>query len=351
MEKNLKICFFPGRESSYARTRVLLKAMKEVGIEVYDCSCPQRGRIRYLIGFTKFLKYKGKCDLILVGFLGHFLMPFVKLFTRKKILFDAFLSVHLTMVVDRKRFKEGSLLEKLANFIDEFPCNLADKVFLDTFEHIEYITKGKNLDKSKFSRLFLGSDDSVMYPREVESTGNFVVEFHGEFQALHGVTYILEAAKLLQETQFCLLGKGVLLENCKELAQKHNLNNVTFVPRIPYKEVPIHIANGSVSLGIFGDTLKTKIVIPHKVYEALAMKRAIITANTPAARELLTHKETAFLCNPADAQSLSDAIRELRDNPDLRQRIANNGHNLFLEKCSPKQIGEEILKTAREVIK
>lgn len=344
----MKICFFPGRESSYARNRVLLKAMQETGWEVYDCSHPKKTLLRYLFGFLKFLKYQGRCNLIFVGFLGHFLVPLVRLFSRKKIIFDSFVSVHLTMVVDRKKIKEGGLGARLADFADLWPCQIAERIFAGTEEEIKYLNRYNRLPKEKFVRLFVGSDDAMFFPRPMVSE-DFIVEFHGEFQDLHGVEYIIEAAALLPEVKFWLIGKGYKLNACLQRTKELQLNNVEFIPPVPFTQVPEYMAKSSVSLGIFGRTLKTQIVIPHKVYEALAMGKPIITADTPAIRELLQPERHVILCEVANPASLAAAIKRLKENSSLRRTIGENGLKVFKERCSPKVLGEQIAKTVEQI--
>ncbi|MGH9986490.1 MAG: glycosyltransferase, partial [Nitrososphaeraceae archaeon] len=98
----IRVCFFPGRESSYARSRVLLTGLRAAGLIVHDCSSAKKNRLRYLISVVRFLRSKHKCDIIIVGYFGQFLVPIVRLFTRKKIVFDTFLSAYQTLAFDRK---------------------------------------------------------------------------------------------------------------------------------------------------------------------------------------------------------------------------------------------------------
>ncbi len=347
---SIKVCYFPGRETGYPRNRLLVKAMKEVGIEVLDCSYHRKTLIRYIIGFVRFLKYKRESDIVFVGFLGHFLMPLVKLFTRKKIIFDSFVSIYLTIVVDRKITSKDSLLARFADYFDWLSCRLANIVFAGTTQEIKYLVNRNKLPRDKFVRVFVGSDDTVMYPRDTVPSSEFIVEFHGEFQALHGVTYIIEAASILTNINFKMIGDGVLRKQCMVMAKEYGLKNIEFIGKVSYEQIPQYIAQASVCLGIFGDTEKTQIVIPHKAYEALAMGKPLITADTPAARELLTHRENAFLCNPADPKSLAEAIKTLYDDEQLRKQIAENGYKLFKEKCSPEVLGRQIRKCVESLI-
>ena len=82
--------------------------MKGAGINVYDCSFPKRSFFRNFVGFFKFLKHKSKCDVILVGFMGQLIVPIVKIFTRKKIIFDALISIYQTLALERKTIPKNT---------------------------------------------------------------------------------------------------------------------------------------------------------------------------------------------------------------------------------------------------
>ncbi|MFC1576784.1 glycosyltransferase family 4 protein [Candidatus Omnitrophota bacterium] len=346
----MKICYFPGRERSYSRTRVFIMAMRSAGIDCLDCSSDDKGFMRYIFGFFKFLSNKGRSDLICVGFLGYFIIFAVKLFTGKKVILDAFVSIHRTMVEDRQKIRPGGLLAKTAKFIDKTACKLADKVFVDTEQDIIYFTENYGLSRDHFCRLYASADDSVMYPRGAQEGEGFSVEFHGEFQKLHGVKYIVEAAALLPDVRFNLIGGGIEHGFCMKRARELNLQNISFKPWVEYARIPEYMSRASVCLGIFGDTPKTNMVIPIKVYEALAMKKPVITADTPAARELLADGESAILCGAGNPEMLAEAIVRLKKDPALRDKIAENGHQLFKEKCSPSAIGKKILAVAQGVL-
>jgi len=42
--RTLKVCYFPGRESSYVRNRVLINGMRNAGLKVYDCSYHKKNK-------------------------------------------------------------------------------------------------------------------------------------------------------------------------------------------------------------------------------------------------------------------------------------------------------------------
>jgi glycosyltransferase involved in cell wall biosynthesis len=346
----IEICFLPGRESSYARCRVLLTGLRAAGLIVHDCSSSKKNVLRYFIGIVRFLKSKRECDVIFVGFFGQFLVPVVRLFTRKRIIFDTFLSAYQTLAFDRKIINPKGIRAAVVRLVEKLSCQLADACLLDTEQHIEYFVGEYHLDRGKFHRSFLGADSVEAFTVPAQQTNEPIVHFHGEFQALHGVKYIIEAATQLPETKFRMIGSGRELEACIAYRKTLNADNVEFIPMVPFETVKSYIKEATICLGIFGETEKAQLVIPIKVYEALAMGKPVITSNTPAIRELLTHREDVFLCNPADSDDLAQAIRTLLSDADLRNKIATNGHRTFLERCSPKVIGQDIANLCEEIL-
>ena len=105
-----------------------------------------------------------------------------------------------------------------------------------------------------------------------------------------------------------------------------------------------YIQKSSIVLGVFGVTSKTAMVIPNKIYEALACGKPVITADTPAAAELLKDTQSALLVPPGDPEALARAIMTLRSDDVLRDRIAEKGHEIFLAEATPKVIVGNILK-------
>jgi len=175
----------------------------------------------------------------------------------------------------------------------------------------------------------------------------FLIVFWGYFIPLQGVEYIIKAAKLLekhQDIQFQIIGKGQEYGKILDFVNKLSIKNINLLGRVSYEALPDYIEKADICLGIFGDTQKTLRVIPNKVYEAIAMKRPVITADTPAARELFTDRENILFCKTADPEDLAKKILELKNNKDLREKIVEGGYKIFKKSATPKIIGKELLK-------
>ena len=89
-----------------------------------------------------------------------------------------------------------------------------------------------------------------------------------------------------------MIGSGRELEACILHSKTLKAQNIEFIPMCRFETVKSYIKEATICLGIFGETQKAQLVIPIKVYEALAMGKPVITANTPAIT--LSDKEKTF---------------------------------------------------------
>ncbi len=324
--------------------------MKKSGISVLECNRQSSNRlIDYVLLLKKCITLK--FDIILIGARGDYygqpLVPLIRRLCRKPIIFDSVITLYETQVIDRRLFGRKSLKSFLLYALDYMAFKSADLVFSDTITHTEYYARFYNLPKEKTAKIPIGSDDEFFYPRKTpKCSDSFVVLFWGGFIPLQGVKYIIRAAKLLEgypDIKFELLGNGQEYSEAIELSKTMKTSNVTFRPNwVPYNDLPNYIAKADVCLGIFGDTEKAKRVIPNKVVESLAMRKPLITGDSPAARELLKDKENCLLVQMANPRLLADGILKLRDDECLRQKIAKNGYYLYLEMLSPEAIGGKL---------
>ncbi|NUT57022.1 MAG: glycosyltransferase, partial [Thermoleophilia bacterium] len=89
----------------------------------------------------------------------------------------------------------------------------------------------------------------------------------------------------------------------------------------------------------FGTSAKAGRVIPNKAFQALACGTPLVTADTPAARELLVDGESALLVPPGDAGALAAAVRRLAGDAELAGRIGAGGLAAYREHASEDVLG------------
>lgn len=338
--KSMRICFFGIYDPEYSRNSVLISGFEQNGYSVIQCRVDpkiKKGVSKYFALLKEYKKIKNeKFDFVVVATPGHSVVWLAKIVFNVPIVFDVFVSLYNSAVEDRKRYKKFSIGSLYSSFLDWFSCKTSDVILLDTEAHIKYFSNRYKIPHEKFVRVYVGSNDSFVYPMDKKTDEKFIVHFHGTNIPLQGVSTILRSAEILkkyEDIQYNLYG-----------IEGTNTQNVRFFTRFPYRDISKVLSQADVVLGIFGNSKKTQMVIPNKVFEGLAVKRAVLTARTPAISELLEDKNNVLLCNHNDPVDLSEKILFLKKESALREQIANFGYELFVLCLRPKTIVDQFLK-------
>lgn len=303
--------------------------------------------VRLSIRFFRMPDY----DVLVVGYVGHldiFLARALSVFRRRPVVLNALISLYDTVVVDRRLVPPRSMTARLLAWIDRTAFALADRVLIDTHTHGEHLGKAYGVPAAKRIRVLVGADPTGLpeSPPAAPDGGPVTVLYFGTYIALHGVPTILDAAERLSgrdDIRFVMLGRGQELEAAKTRA--HGLANVRFDARwVGRSELLAAIADSHICLGVFGRGGKAGRVIPCKVFDALAMARPVITADTPAARELLTDGNDAVLVPQADGKALAAAIATLAKNAKRREALAQAGRKTFTDRCDTAPIGQALME-------
>lgn len=184
--------------------------------------------------------------------------------------------------------------------------------------------------------------------RQADLGQSFHILFYGTFIPLQGVPSIVRAAKLLEddpEIHFTIIGAGQTSGEVEKVRGELNPTNCSFLGRVPFTQIPDYLADADCCLGIFGKTNKTQRVIPNKVYEGVAMAKPVITADTPAIRDVFTDRKDILLCNTDDPKDLAAKIRELKKNPELRATISKGGYETYQRVATPDRIGAALMRS------
>jgi glycosyltransferase involved in cell wall biosynthesis len=91
--------------------------------------------------------------------------------------------------------------------------------------------------------------------------------------------------------------------------------------------------------GIVLGSFRESRAIPPAVFSALATGAPVVTADTEAARELLTHEKTALLVPPESPAAIAGALERLARDEPLRVRLAAAGRELYLQRASRRVLG------------
>ncbi len=343
-------------DRTYPRNRLLARAFEAAGADLVDIIDPRTFMSRTPSLVARALRRRA--DVLLVGFPGHSDVVAAKAVataTGARVVFDPLVGLHETNIEDRGHTEPGGFQARRYRTEDRITCRLADLILLDTDTHISYLSSLTGVSRRKFRRVWLGTDDAVMHPTgPVEST-QCGVFFYGNVTPLHGMDHILGAAELLERwhkpVNFTIVAGGSASRAIRRQAERRELRSVRICEPVPYEQLALLIGNSEICLGVFGTTTKAQRVIPNKVFDALAMAKPLITADTPAVREVLVDGVHALLCRPGDPESLAQSIWRLSSDPNLRHSLASEGHRLFQREFSTPALAGTLVGAVQDVLR
>jgi len=341
----LSVTYFGTYERAYPRNAQVISCLRGAGVDVSEehvavwddlregwSAGPGRA-LRLAAAEARLLARRPPpADAFVVGYPGHLDLPAARRAARERpVVFNPLVSLADTLVGDRGRFRPGSLAARALERIDRHAFRSADLVVADTETHAHYL--GELAVRDDVAVCFVGAEDRMFTPgwRRQEP---FAALFVGKLIPLQGVSTTLAAARLVPNIPFRIVGSGQL-----DALVADRPRNVEHVPWIEYEHLPAAIRQAGCALGIFGTTPKAGRVIPNKAFQALACGAPLVTADTPAARELLVHGESALLVPPGDAAALADAVRRLAEDGELAARIGSGGRAAYERAASEAVLG------------
>ena len=217
--------------------------------------------------------------------------------------------------------------------IDRSALRAADLTVADTQANAAYLAELGGLPPDRIDHCLVGAEERLFRPGWSPQEP-FTFLFVGKLIPLHGLETILAAAREAPELRIRLVGSGQL-----EPLLEARPPNVEWVRWVEYDQLPGELHGAGAALGIFGVSDKAQRVIPNKAFHALACGTPLVTADTPAARELLVHDESALLVPPGDPKALVTALRRLAGDPALTRRLAEGGNAAYRRQASEKVLG------------
>lgn len=351
---DLEVCVAGTLDESFHRNRILLSLLEDVARKVRrrtvklwgarDAELVRDGKLRLAlraawvlpVATWRFLRAP-RPDLLFVGYPGHLDMPWLGLVARLRgvpVVFDMFISLYDTVALDRRLVPATSWTARLLAAIDRLACRSADMVLTDTPPDAEFLSALSGVPSSRIRVQWVGAEESLFHPRPVEAESRRVL-FYGTYIPLHGIDTIVRAAKLLEGdgVSIRLIGSGQERRSVEGLVCDLGVVNVELLDPVPLGSLPHEIASAAVCLGIFGTTSKASRVVPNKVFQAVAMARPVVTADSSAIRAAFEPGEIVTV-PPGDPIALAAAIRELLEDPERANRVAEAGYRRYLRDYS-----------------
>ncbi|HEY2962026.1 MAG TPA: glycosyltransferase [Pyrinomonadaceae bacterium] len=150
----------------------------------------------------------------------------------------------------------------------------------------------------------------------------------GRFVEKKGFHFLIAAlTRLKLPFRLTIAGDGPERERLRHLITLNNLENrIVFYGSVTHAELPRMYADADVVVvPSVQDSSGDRDGLPNVVLEAMASGRPVIASDVGAITSAITHDENGLLVPPADPVALSQAIRRLAEDRNLRERLGRNG--------------------------
>jgi glycosyltransferase involved in cell wall biosynthesis len=181
-----------------------------------------------------------------------------------------------------------------------------------------------------------------------------VVCFVGTFSYWHGVEVLERAIRSLlhnagqggSSLKFLLIGDGPLAPQLRQGLGTHLPDGlVTFTGAIPHNSVRTYLdaADILVSPHVPMPDGRPFFGSPTKLFEYMAMGKAIAASALDQIADVLEHGRTALLVKPGDARELAEAIQHLASDSKLRTELGRNAREVALIRHTWRQNARRVL--------
>lgn len=374
------VCYFGTYRAEYSRNKILIKGLIKNGVKVIECNVPLwmdiKDRInivnkgwlkpsfwlRVIKAYTKLIQTYlniGPYDVMIIGYPGQLDVFLGRLLTwlgKKKLVWDVFMSIYL-ISLERGLDKQNGFSTKLLKILEYCSLRLPDRLILDTTFYSQWIHDTYRISQSKIFLIPTGADDDVFYVPPMDKknlSSDLLVLYYGTYIPNHGVPYIIESAKILNNKelsmQFILIGEGPELNRCQELAERYGLSNITFLPWMPQEHLINYISNSDIVLGAFGNTPQSLMTVQNKIYESMAMGRLVVSGESQAVRENFNDNEDIILCDRNNPNSLAEKLIEICKDRSVIGKIGKNANRKFYQYYSTDANGKRLMALLNEII-
>ncbi len=357
-------------ERTYPRTRVLIEGLHRHGVRVTENHRPVWERTRHKAGHflspgrlarsaAEFAgawaglavdeaRARGPVDAVVAGYPAQ---PdaapawVVAQARRAPLVVDMMISLSDALGDDRARVS-GPMRHALAG-ADRVALWAADIVLTDTVANAAFISSRFGVDPRRILVAPVGAEPSV-FPATPVPDGPCHALWVGKLAPVHGVDVILRAARVPGTPPIRLVGEGQLDAWLAGELRRDRPRHLEHIPWIPYERLGGEVASSGIVLGIFGSGARAARVVPNKVFQAMAAGRPIITADTPGAREVLTHGVDALLVPAGDPGALAAALTSLAGDLPARIALGAAARRRYEEVGTPEAVARPLVAALRE---
>ncbi len=238
------------------------------------------------------------------------------------------LEVNAPLAEERGRFG-GLTFPEAAQKLETFICRQSNQVLAVTeVLKAKLVEAGAPADRVVVipngidPRQFNADQPVLEAKRRLGLDGKIVLGFTGFCRPWHGLDRVVRLMArrddVLSDAHFLIVGDGPACPGLLDLAKDLDIpDRVSVTGVVPRDRLPAHIAAFDIAL----QPDVTSYASPLKLFEYMALAKAVVAPNRANIREVVADGVSASLFPPEDEEAMGEAILRLVVDPGLRERL------------------------------
>lgn len=284
-------------------------------------------------------------------------LPIVRLFRRKKRFVYNAQDLFPETLSGTGLANQGGLLWKIGMWVSNVTFRNSDKIIAISND-IKRSMVARGVPAEKIEVVYNWVDEKAVQPVAKEdnplfeafglSRDKFTVVYAGNLGNAQNIGIVLDAAYMQPDVQFAVFGTGGLEEDIRKRIAAENLANVHLNPLQTVERVSQVYSLGDACIvsckeGLGGSAM------PSKSWSIMSCGRPVVASfDEGELKEILEGNHCGVFSHAGNVQEFVDAIKTLRENPELCKEMGTNARQFILNNLT-KEVGAkkyvEIIKS------
>ena len=284
-------------------------------------------------------------------------LPIVRFFRRKKRFVYNAQDLFPETLSGTGLANQGGLLWKIGMWVSNVTFRNSDKIIAISND-IKRSMVARGVPAEKIEVVYNWVDEKAVQPVAKEdnplyeefglSREKFSVVYAGNLGNAQNIGIVLDAAYMLPDVQFAVFGTGGLEGEIRKRIAAENLENMHLNPLQPVERVSQVYSMGDACIvsckeGLGGSAM------PSKSWSIMSCGRPVVASfDEGELKEILEVNHCGVFSHAGNLQEFVDAIKTLRENPELCKEMGTNARQFILNNLT-KEVGAkkyvEIIKS------
>jgi len=178
----------------------------------------------------------------------------------------------------------------------------------------------------------------------------FTIFYGGILHSSRGLIDILNIVKKRKDIKIIIAGEGPLKKDIIEYSNKYD--NIYYIGFISYNELISYTKNSDLIIALYDPKIRnSQFASPNKLFESMMCGKPIIVNTNTAMSNIVLKEKCGLLVEYGNILDLENAINIIKDNPEKKKILGENGMNAYKMKYNWKLMEKVIVTSYEDLLK